>query len=97
MKFTREDGTGLGSAPKLRTLEEKKHGSSSPTLRELEFLKEGLNALKSSEGQNEDQNKSESALSKLRHREHNPARQNFQKPKKRKEAGRSAKRAADDS
>ncbi len=61
------------------------------------MLKEDLNALKSSEAQNENQNKAESALSKLRHREHNPARQNFQKPKKKKEGGRGAKRAADES
>ena len=30
-------------------------------------------------------NRLESALSKLRHREHNPSRKNFQNPKKRKE------------
>jgi len=45
MKFTREDGTGMGSAPKIRTLEEKKYGSSSPNLREHDYLKEDLDAL----------------------------------------------------
>ena len=77
MKFTREDGTGMGSAPKIRTVEEKKYGSSSPNIREYDYLKEDLDALQSSEPRKDDLNKSESALSKLRHREHNPARQNF--------------------
>jgi hypothetical protein len=45
MKFTREDGTGMGSAPKIRTTEEKKYGSSSPNLREHNYLKEDLDAL----------------------------------------------------
>jgi hypothetical protein len=75
MKFTREDGTGAGSAPKIRTLEEKKYASQN--LRENDYLKEDLDALQSSEPRKDDLNKSESALSKLRHREHNPARQNF--------------------
>jgi len=77
MKFTREDGTGMGSVPKIRTVEEKKYGSSSPNIREYDYLKEDLDALQSSEPRKDDLNKSESALSKLRHREHNPARQNF--------------------
>lgn len=45
MKFTREDGTGMGSAPKIRTVEEKKYGSSSPNIREYDYLKEDLDAL----------------------------------------------------
>ena len=77
MKFTREDGTGMGSAPKLRTLEEKKYGSNSPNNRENDYLREDLDALKSEEPRKDDQNKSENALSKLRHREPNPTRQNF--------------------
>ena len=77
MKFTREDGTGMGSAPKLRALEEKKYGSNSPINRENDYLREDLDALKSEEPRKDDQNKSENALSKLRHREPNPTRQNF--------------------